>query len=201
MIEEHRAHELLRRLLTIDPAARVEWLAKEVPDDAEARDRLLAAVSTRWSTVEIATNERALGFAVADAPETDSLVGQRLGAFLVHARLPQQGGMGTVYRGSRVDGTFEQHVAIKVIARGRDTDALLRRFVVERRVLGRLHHPNIVRILDAGAAADGRPFLVMDWVDGVPLDRFCDERQLPLARRLELFRSNTRISISSCIGI
>src|SRR6185436_3317351 len=105
MIDEHRAHELLRQLTAIEPAARAEWLAREIPDDLEALERLLAAVGAEESSAEL-TRLRTVGFAVA-VVDADPLVGQRLGAFLVDARLAQQGGMGTVYRGSRADGTFE----------------------------------------------------------------------------------------------
>jgi serine/threonine-protein kinase len=186
-MDERRVHELLGRLLAISTADRPAWLAREVPDDPELRARLLAALPTQ----SVDANEEAaqtLNFLRPELPSDDPIVGQRLGAFVVEARLPQQGGMGTVYRGRRADGTFAQEVAIKIIARGRDTEALLRRFTVERHVLGLLQHPHIVRILDAGAIADGRPYFVMEWVDGLALDRFCSDRHLSLAQRLELFQ-------------
>jgi serine/threonine-protein kinase len=187
MIDDRRAHDLLGKLLTIPFADRAAWLARELPDDPELRTRLLAAAPA--SSVDAVDDAPAspLNFSRRErAP--DSMIGQRLGAFAVATRLPEQGGMGTVYRGKRVDGTFEQDVAIKIIPRGLDTDALLRRFSLERRVLGLLQHPNIVRILDAGAVADGRPYLVMEWVDGLPLDRYCAEHHLSLTERLALFQ-------------
>lgn len=98
-----------------------------------------------------------------------------------------RGGMAVVYRAERADGEFEQQVALKLIRRGIDTDDVVRRFERERQILARIQHPNIARLLDGGTSADGRPFLVMELVDGEPIDRYCDRHNLTVARRLELF--------------
>jgi eukaryotic-like serine/threonine-protein kinase len=188
MIDDRRVHDLVGGLLAIPPAERAAWLAREVPDDPDLRARLLGAVPEQPLDAADDAPASPVNFARDGAAADDALIGQCLGPFAVEARLSEQGGMGIVYRGRRVDGAFAQDVAIKIIPRGRDTDGLLRRFSLERRVLGVLQHPNIVRILDAGAVADGRPYLVMEWVDGLPLDRFCAERQLNLAQRLALFQ-------------
>ena len=185
MLDERDAHALLGRLLTVPPADRAAWLDRELPGQPELQARLLGALT---NAPDDTTPVTPVSFVVATEPADDTLPGQRLGAFVVDARLPEQGGMGTVYRGHRADGTFTQDVAVKVIARGRDTDALLRRFTLERRILGRLQYPGIVRILDAGATPDGRPYLVMEWVDGVPLDRYCADPEISLMRRLALFQ-------------
>src|SRR5262249_210927 len=97
------------------------------------------------------------------------------------------GGMGSVWLAQRVDGAFEQRAAIKLIKRGMDTDALLGRFERERRVLATLEHPNIARLYDGGPTDDGLPYLVMEYVEGLPLDRYCAEHALALRARLELF--------------
>ena len=187
-MDERRAHELLGKLLTIAADDRPSWLARELPDDPELRARLLAALPTE--SVDLGSDEDRgpLHFSRPELPSADPILGQRLGAFIVDARLPEQGGMGAVYRGRRADGTFDQDVAIKIIPRGRDTEGVLRRFTLERRVLGLLQHPNIVRILDAGAIADGRPYFVMEWVNGLPLDRYSADRRSSLAERLALFQ-------------
>lgn len=117
----------------------------------------------------------------------DELVGATLGSFTVQRRLAS-GGMGTVYLGTRSDGAFEQRVAIKVVKRGMDSDEILRRFRAERQTLAGLDHPNIARLIDGGATRDGRPFLVMEYVDGVPIDEYCDARRLKVHERLALFR-------------
>jgi serine/threonine-protein kinase len=97
-----------------------------------------------------------------------------------------EGGMGVVWLGERSDGAFEQRVAIKVLKRGMDTHAILRRFLQERRILARLHHPHIVRLLDGGMSADGRPYYVMDHVDGEPLTVDAARRGLDVVARVTL---------------
>lgn len=97
------------------------------------------------------------------------------------------GGMGAVWVATRADAQFEKKVAVKLIKRGLDSDAILARFRTERQVLASLEHPNIARLLDGGLADDGLPFLVMELVDGAPIDRYCDARRLGVAARLRLF--------------
>lgn len=119
-------------------------------------------------------------------PESD-LVGTVLGPFTIERRLAS-GGMGTVYRALRTDGQFTQQVAIKVVKRGMDSEEVLRRFRAERQTLAALDHPNIARLIDGGVTPDGRPFLVMEYVDGKPIDAYCDDKGLKVADRLRLFR-------------
>jgi serine/threonine protein kinase len=94
--------------------------------------------------------------------------------------------MGTVYLAERDDGQFQQRVAIKVIKRGMDTDAVLRRFIAERQILARLQHPNITRLLDGGMF-DGRPYFVMEYLEGQPIAEYCRRTHATIARRIELF--------------
>ena len=97
-----------------------------------------------------------------------------------------EGGMGTVYLAEQT-APVRRTVAVKVVKRGMDTAAVLRRFEAERQALAVMEHPGIARVLDAGATAGGRPYFVMEHVDGVPINRFCDDRRLPLGGRLDLF--------------
>lgn len=95
------------------------------------------------------------------------------------------GGVGEVYRATRVED-FTQTVAIKLLVQGLGDQEVLRRFHAEQQVLASLHHPNIVRLLDAGATPEGLPYIVMEYVEGIPLDRFCEEHTLDLEARLRL---------------
>ncbi len=137
--------------------------------------------------------------AFADGPDEDidsetptshldeSAVGSIVGAFRLIERIGQ-GGMGDVYRAERVSGDFAQHVAIKLIAarlHGADT---VRRFRAERQILASLQHPNIVTLLDGGVTAAGQPYLVMEFVDGVPITEYCAARSLGLEERLRVFK-------------
>lgn len=102
-------------------------------------------------------------------------------------RLLGRGGMGAVYLAHRADGHFEQKVAIKLIDRPFETDLFRERFRQERQILAGLQHPYIARLLDGGVTADGELYLVMEYVDGVPIHRFCLDRQLSQTQRIELF--------------
>jgi eukaryotic-like serine/threonine-protein kinase len=116
---------------------------------------------------------------------TDLFVGRQLGAYRILERIGQ-GGMGAIYR-ARLTGS-DQDVAIKIIKRGMDTDAILRRFETERRILGALDHPNVASLLDAGATPEGVPYVVMEFISGQPITRYCDTGGLPVRARLGLFR-------------
>ncbi len=99
-----------------------------------------------------------------------------------------RGGVGVVYLAAKESAGVRTRVAVKVLKRGMDTDDLLRRFELERQLLAALDHPNIARLLDAGATDDGRPYFVMEHIKGRPLDRYCDEKRLSIRDRLELFK-------------
>ena len=116
-----------------------------------------------------------------------SLEGQRIGAYR-NVRELGHGGMGSVYLAVRDDDAYRKEVAVKVVKRGMDTEAIVRAFRTERQILATLDHPNIARLLDGGTTDDGRPYFVMDYVEGVPLDVYCDAHTLSILDRLKLFR-------------
>ncbi len=96
-----------------------------------------------------------------------------------------RGGMGVVLLAERVDGQFEQRVALKLVKRGMDSDAVLTRFLRERQILARLSHPNIARLIDGGLSGEGRPYFVMEYVEGAPILDYCAGHSLGLRARLE----------------
>lgn len=112
----------------------------------------------------------------------------RIGAYRVIRELGH-GGMGTVYLAERADAEYQQRVAIKVVRGGVDSETVRLRFLTERQILARLHHPNIARILDGGTTEDGLPYIVMEHIEGQPIDEYCDERKLNTTQRVELFRA------------
>ncbi|MEZ5467162.1 MAG: protein kinase [Lysobacterales bacterium] len=120
--------------------------------------------------------------ASADEPE----IGWRAGPWQL-LRLLGRGGMGAVYLAERVEHDFQQRAALKLIKLGMDSEEIQRRFVSERRILARLEHPNIARLIDGGVDARGRPYFVMEWVDGPPLIEYADQQQLDVRARLRLF--------------
>ena len=108
-----------------------------------------------------------------------------------------------VYLAERSAGGFLQRAAVKVIAGGPHSEDFILRFEQERRILASLEHPHIARLLDGGAAEDGRPYFAMEYVEGEPIDRYCDAQRLPVDQRLALFlrrrarRAGTRTRTSS----
>lgn len=96
--------------------------------------------------------------------------------------------MGTVYRAERADGAFQQQVAIKLIRAGLFGDEMLDRFYAERQILARLEHPGIARLIDGGADALGMPYVVMELVEGLPIDDYCERQRLDLGQRLQLLQ-------------
>ena len=120
-------------------------------------------------------------------PDPSAPGGERVGAWRILRRLGE-GGMGEVHLAERADGHFEQIAALKRV-QGHLSEESRSRFLTERQLLSRLQHPNIATLLDGGVTADGRPYLVMDFVDGAPVTVWCEERRLPLRERLRLFRT------------
>jgi non-specific serine/threonine protein kinase/serine/threonine-protein kinase len=117
----------------------------------------------------------------------DRIIGRSVGPYQIIAEIGR-GGMGTVYRAVRVDGEFEVAVAIKVVRHGMNSDLVLERFRTERQIQARLGHPNITRLLDGGTTEDGLTYFVMEYIQGHPLTKYCDSRQLSITDRLKLFQ-------------
>ncbi len=138
------------------------------------------------------TNIAHEGVAVSNEPTIIDVAGasadipNRVGPYRV-LRILGRGGMGSVYLATRDDDTFKRRVAIKVIRKGMDTEDALKRFAIERQVVTSLNHPNIARVFDAGETEDGRPYVVMEYIEGQPFDVFCDKQRLNTEERLKLF--------------
>ena len=124
--------------------------------------------------------------ALSDAGVGPELSGQRIGPYQVLRELGQ-GGMGTVWLAQRVDGRFDAQVAIKFLKPGLLGNGLSSRFAREGQILGRLSHPHIARLLDAGLHEGGQPYLVLEYVAGQPIDKFCSQQGLDLQGRIRLF--------------
>ncbi|MEZ4426022.1 MAG: serine/threonine-protein kinase [Gemmatimonadota bacterium] len=182
--EVERLNAAFDRVIDAAPADREALIADVCAGDAGLERRLRALLSHDASgdTPLDATFERV----VATALDGDE-AGAQVGPYRI-VREIGRGGMGAVYQAERVDGAFEQTVALKLVKRGMDTDDVLRRFRAERQILADLQHPNIARLHDGGAASDGRPYLVMEYIDGDHITRWADAHRLSLERRLDLFR-------------
>ncbi len=166
---------------------RAPFVLGRLPGDTAAQREVLEMLASASGDRALSIERRVLSTADSDAPVETLANGLRIGAYRI-LDLVGRGGMGEVYRAERVDGAYEQHVAVKVLRAGLDSRELVRRFERERRILARLAHPNIVAILDGGTTTDGRPYLVMPYVDGLTIFAHCDAEQLSLDDRLRLFQ-------------
>jgi hypothetical protein len=174
---------LLDRVLALPNIERAAFVQQQTTDNPRLRDEvltLLAGFETRGDLLDRPATD-ALS---RRAPAPDLQPGHRVGAYRVVALLGR-GGMGEVYRAERADGQFEQQIALKLLRQ--DAVEHLGLFVTERRILARLEHPGIARLYDAGIGDDGRPYMVMELVEGVPITDWCRQRKAGLDKRLALF--------------
>ncbi len=182
-----RWEELFDELVELELPERARRLA-----EIEAADPALAARVARMLKVDEETTDflaRPVAEVLGAEGDGSSLpAGTRVGSWRLLALLGR-GGMGEVYLAERDEGTFVQRAALKLIKRGMDSRAIVRRFVRERQILSRLEHPGIARLLDGGSTEDGRPFFVLERVEGVPIDEYCRTRGLGLEERLRLVQS------------
>jgi serine/threonine protein kinase len=185
---EQLFHEALER----DAARRAEFLAEACAGDVT----LLAEVASLLASFERDQNFlQRPAFNLSASAVAGSVLEQESGAatetpYVRGFRLVREvgrGGMGAVYEAFRTDGEVGQRVAIKLVKRGMDTEFVVRRFERERRILGALDHPYVARLLSGGATDDGLPFFVMEYVEGLPIDRYASESALPTPERLGLF--------------
>ena len=114
--------------------------------------------------------------------------GKRIGAYEILEEIAQ-GGMGAVYRAVRADGQYKQQVALKIVRADIGVIMTASRFRNERQILASLDHPNIARMLDGGTTVDGLPYLVMEFIDGLPITEYCDQKKITVSGRLQLFRT------------
>jgi serine/threonine protein kinase len=178
-----RLQELFDAASALAPGERPAYLDRCCSDDAALREELESLLrADGGDSAFLLDPVGGVAAAIVDAP----LLQSRIGAYQVTGELGR-GGMGAVYRAVRADDAFRKEVAIKVIRGGADDAQARRRFRAERQILATLDHPHIARLLDGGATEDGRPYVVMELVEGEPLDRYCDARALSLERRLRLF--------------
>jgi serine/threonine protein kinase/uncharacterized membrane protein YobD (UPF0266 family) len=169
-----------------EPESRAGFLASATAGDADLRERVERLLEAHEQTVTFLDGSLTAPESLRTDPSR--LEGRRLGVYEVLREIGR-GGMGTVYLARRADGLFEQLVAIKVVNPDPVAPEVIERFHQERQILASLEHPNIARIFDAGNTEEGWPYFVMEYVQGKPIDVWCDERRLDLSERLRLFRS------------
>jgi serine/threonine protein kinase len=206
-----RAKELFAAALALDPSQRASFLAENCRDDTLRRqvEKLLLDYREAGSFLDdpvlnprIKEPSIPAGIRQEEAPRSpqsaellttatsvdaeDPMVGRQLGDYKLVRRVGQ-GGMAAVFLAVRADDEYRKQVAVKLVQPGLGDRDLSNRFRNERQTLAALDHPNIVKLLDGGSTSEGLPFLVMDYVEGSPIDEYCDQHKLSVDDRLRLF--------------
>jgi eukaryotic-like serine/threonine-protein kinase len=180
----HEVDRLFGEVLDRPPAERPAFLDSVCAGDAALRrdlERLLAADAVVSGFLG-SSPEELMRLTLDDQEEGGNLGPYRL------LRKIGSGGMGTVYLAHREDEHYERDVAVKILRSGLESTEAFHRFVAERQILARLEHPNIARLYDGGSTEDGRPYLVLELVEGLPVDEYCDRHRLTVDQRLGLFQ-------------
>lgn len=181
-----RIDEIVKDALDRAPGERTALIRARCGGDGRLESqvrRLVTSCTSAADFLERPLVPRTIGVNTEDVREREP---PRIAGYRIHERIGA-GGMGEVFLAERQRAEFRQQVAIKIVKRGMDTEEILSRFRREQRTLAELSHAHIARLLDGGATDDGRPFLVMEFVDGEPITHFCERRALPLEQRLQLF--------------
>jgi serine/threonine protein kinase/tetratricopeptide (TPR) repeat protein len=175
--------EILGAALERTPEERSDFVRQMCAADEDLRKEIESLLSNHDSADSLLENPPVAS--VLSAPGWMS--GRIVGAYRI-LRETGQGGMAVVYLAERADQEFRKQVAIKMVRPGPNSEEIVRRFRNERQTLAALDHPNIVKLLDGGTTEEGWPYLVMDFVDGLPVDQYCERHQLSIRDRLLLFR-------------
>ncbi|HHK40971.1 MAG TPA: serine/threonine protein kinase, partial [Planctomycetaceae bacterium] len=183
----NRIKELFEAAAELAPEDRAAYLARACGDDAPLRSEVESL---------LASSDAAEDFLAEAAPIFDpgaiarwfssDCIGGKVGPYRIVERI-DEGGMGAVFLAERADGAFQSRVAIKFIRFGLESENAIARFEIERQALARLDHPGVARLLDGGTTREGAPYLVMEYIDGDPIDVYCDQRCLSVRERLRLF--------------
>src|ERR1700723_1933292 len=180
----HQAKEILAQALEQRAEEQVAFVHKACGEDAALLaevESLLLYHDSADTLLENSPAANVLSF------QPNLMAGKKIGAYRI-VREIGRGGMAVVYLGERDDQNYRKRVAIKMVQPGIGTEQLLQRFRNERQTLAALDHSNIVKLVDGGSTEGGLPYLVMEYVEGIPIDQYCDQKQLTIDDRLRLFR-------------
>ena len=188
--EFSRLSALLDESIAMTPAARNAWL-REIERSDPKSAALLRAMFASQAEIDaqgfLETPELLPGGPSSIVEADAGLIGRQFGAYRVLSLLGH-GGMGSVWLAERTDGLFTRQVALKLVHPTLIGRVMTERSAREREILASLNHPSIARLIDAGFAQDGQPYLALEYVSGAPLTTYCDDHRLPIRERLELFR-------------
>ncbi len=181
-----RAREVFREALRLDPEEWSSLLQRSCGEHQALREEVRALLDAHRQADDFLERPTAGGpLDSLNGGPKDGYVGREIGPYRLVRRL-RRGGMGIVYMAVRADEEFQSRVALKVLNPGMHTEDFIRRFRAERQILAALNHPNIARLLDGGTTEDDLPYFVMEFVEGRPIDEYCDANRLSTRQRLDL---------------
>ena len=179
--------KLFGATLEQDAGQRASFLEEACAGDVELFKEVTALLSAHEKSGGFletpASAEAAMLF---DIRSDEAMTGRLIGPYKIIGQIGK-GGMGAVYLASRADDQYQRQVAIKVVKPGMDTEFIIQRFYTERQILANLDHPSIAKLLDGGSTEQGIPYLIMDYVEGIPIHDYCDAHRLTTTDRLKLF--------------
>src|SRR6059058_1243203 len=183
-----RVDAVFEQALELPQDQRAAFLQENCNSDAEVRREVESLLNSHERAGNF-IDQPSLFFADDTLRDNGSTpqAGELIGSYRIVRELGR-GGMGAVYLAERADAQYKKRVAIKLIKRGMDTDAVLRHFRNERQILAGFDHPNIARLFDGGTTDDGLPYFVMEYVAGLPINEYCAAHKISLVERLKLFR-------------
>jgi tetratricopeptide (TPR) repeat protein/tRNA A-37 threonylcarbamoyl transferase component Bud32 len=190
-----RIEQVCQGALEHDESQQASFVQAACAGDDDLRrevESLLAYQKKADRFIETPALEAAARALAADQSSRASDASRLVGRLISHYRIVEKvasGGMGDVYRAVRADGAYQMQVAIKFIPGAHSTDFFLARFQNERQILASLDHPNIARLIDGGTSGDGLPYVVMEYIEGLPMDAYCAQEGLTILERLALFRT------------
>lgn len=181
-----KAKQIFDDALNLDASQRKIFLDEKCGDDLELKKEVLSLLNSLENTIDFLEAPITIS-EVDEAVFSDPYIGKQIGSYIIDGEAGV-GGMGIVYTGKRNDKEFEQKVAIKILKHGITSEYLLKRFQIERQTLANLQHQNIARLLDGGRTSDGLPYLVMEFIDGIPITEYSNQNKLNVEEKLKLFR-------------
>ena len=187
-VNRTRFKEIFEAAVELPAAQRAGFLSDVCSDNEKLRgdiERLIAADEAAGNFLESSPFDESI--TDFNQLKARNYINQKIGAYKIEREIGA-GGMGTVFLAARDLGEISQQVAVKIVHQGAYSNEILRRFLIERKILAELEHSGIARLIDAGQTIEGLPFLVMEYVDGVPLDEFCRSENCSIDERLRLFR-------------
>ena len=189
-----RLEDLYHAAMEQDESQRAAFLERSCAGDDALRGELQSLIAygrqvgriIDQPALDVVAAAMAGDLCAEDGNRADKMIGARIAQYRIVEKLGV-GGMGEVYRAVRADDQYEKQVAIKLVRQGLDTEFVYARFRKERQILAGFEHENIARLLDGGTTDEGHPYFVMELIQGKPIDEFCDESNLGIAARLDLF--------------